>query len=741
MCSVKKFLMMQNIKSSVLAIVFFFILPFTVQSQNTKIDSLKTELQNHKEKDTTRVNLLNALAFSHFTKDLPKTLDYLEEADELAKSIDYKKGKARALHIQGLAQSELSDFDRGFQFMKKALKLYKTINYKPGISACYNGMGQILDNKGEKKDAITYYLKSVRVNEAMENKQGVAADYISIGVLYYEIGDYNEALNQYKKALQINKEINNEEGIARCLINIGNIYIIKGNYPLAIEYQHKSLKINEKRKDTTLISLSLNNLGVIYNNLENHEKAIPIVQKALEIQKKSGDKKRVAETLNNLGTLYVNIKNYDEAYKYLKEALDICKDINFKYVEGYTLNNIGYVFLNKKKYYNSLEYYEEARIINLNIGNKRALLTTYFGLARVYTNLKNNTKALNYALKSKRLSQDFKLVEIERHIHELLVKIYKNTGNYKKALENHEQYKILSDSVFNKTNLEKIAQLEAEYKYKKELDSASLRELKLTKTVKDTSQNLKKSQQNLLIGIIAFLALALILVAIIFFLRLRHAESKTQNIAIEQKLLRSQMTPHFIFNSLSVLQGMILNKEDKKAVYYLSKFSKLLRITLENSRDKLVPLNQELEAVNNYLELQNLEESQSYQYTILVDDAIDKASFHIPPMLIQPFIENAIEHAFKNIKENKKIDIQLKYLNKELICTITDNGIGIDANNGHKRKEKKSLATTITSERLKVLSKDFKMEGSVSVEDRQKYNAKGTIVTLKIPYNLEAVTS
>jgi LytS/YehU family sensor histidine kinase len=195
------------------------------------------------------------------------------------------------------------------------------------------------------------------------------------------------------------------------------------------------------------------------------------------------------------------------------------------------------------------------------------------------------------------------------------------------------------------------------------------------------------------------------------------------------------MTPHFIFNSLSVLQGMILNKEEKKSVHYLSKFSKLLRITLENSRDKTVSLSQELTAVQDYLTLQNLE-SEAYKCTILVEDSIDAELFEVPPMLIQPFVENAIEHAFINQSEDKMIDIRLTYLDKKLICTITDNGIGINQKREHKKKDKKSLATTITSERLKVLSKDFKMEGSVEIEDRQKFNEKGTRVTLVIPHKL-----
>jgi sensor histidine kinase YesM len=180
---------------------------------------------------------------------------------------------------------------------------------------------------------------------------------------------------------------------------------------------------------------------------------------------------------------------------------------------------------------------------------------------------------------------------------------------------------------------------------------------------------------------------------------------------------------------------MILDREDKKSVNYLSKFSKLLRITLENSRDKTVLLSQELEAIENYLALQNLE-SELYKYAIIVDEALDKSLIEIPPMLIQPFVENAIEHAFTNQPEIKQIDIRLSYSNPNLTCTITDNGIGIDSSKEKENHHKKSLATTITSERLKVLSEDFKMLGTVIIEDRKKYNEQGTKVTLVIPHKV-----
>lgn len=184
---------------------------------------------------------------------------------------------------------------------------------------------------------------------------------------------------------------------------------------------------------------------------------------------------------------------------------------------------------------------------------------------------------------------------------------------------------------------------------------------------------------------------------------------------------------------------MILNKEEKKSIQYLSKFSKLLRITLENSRDKMVSLSQELLAIQNYLTLQNLE-NDTFNCTILVDEAIDVTLFEVPPMLIQPFVENAIEHAFKDQTDNKRIDIKLAYTNKKLLCTIADNGIGIDSVKKSENKNKSSLATVITAERLAVLSKDYNMEGSVTIEDRKKFDEQGTLVTLVIPHKIIAIS-
>ena len=716
-----------------LSLFFLIFFSLSIQSQNIKIDSLRAELLNHKEQDSTRVNLLNALAFSYFSSDIPKSLDYLDEADTIAKSIHFKKGKARSIYIRGVTESIQSNFDKALWYYDEALNLYESINFKKGIANCYNAMGITLKNKGELRKSISYIKKAIRIEEEI-GSDNLSASLINLGSAYTDLGEFDEAISPLKKALSIAKKDGNEQRIAYSLNNLGTIYTDQGNYPLALEYYKESLYINEKLGDSLGIANHLANIGWIYKTQKDYDKAMQYCKKSLEIHKRNNKKLGVAQLLNDIGILHEENRDYKNALNHYIEALSICKQIDAKVEIPYILNNIGTVYLILEDYSTAKDYFTRVKKNSIETENKKALCHAHIGLAKTYTNQKVYNNALSNAIEAKEISKKNGFLEEQKEASEILYMIYKATGNYKKAFENHQQFKILNDSLFNKENIEKIAQLEYEYQYKQALDSASIRELKLTKTVLTTSQDLEKSKRNLFLGVIGFLITALILGGVIFSLRLRNEKSKTQNAVIEQKLLRSQMTPHFMFNSLSVLQGMILNKEDKKSVFYLSKFSKLLRITLENSRDKLVPLNQELEAVNNYLELQNLEASQSYDYTILVDKNIDKSLFKIPPMLIQPFIENAIEHAFKNQTGNKKIDIQLKYIKDELICTITDNGVGIDTPNGHKRNYKKSLATAITSERLKMLSKDLNAKGSITIEDRKQYNEQGTIVTLLIPY-------
>ncbi len=723
----------------ILPIFCFLFFAVSLQAQNETIDSLKNELQNHLEKDSTRVNLLNLLAYEFRRKDVTKMLEFVNESEALAEDIDFPRGKVKAIYLRGVAEMNQSNFEQAIIQLNKAKGLYTTLKDRDGISNCLQVTGAINFYQGNYGQSIDYMKEAIEINKELGITENIATNLANIANIYSIMGKYPEAIQYLEEAINSSAEKGDERVIANCHNIMATIYGEQGKYQLAREHNNKSIFKSEEIGDSISISVSLYNIAYIYHKQKNHEKAIAYFEQSLAISKAFNDNRAIARVKGALAAIFLDQEKYEMAISALKESIEISRKANDQENIAFALNNLGQSNLALKNYSEALAYFVEAKDIAKAVKLPIVSSDAYMGMGQTYFKQKKYNKALKNTLESQKYAESIDLLHAKRNVSELLHEIYEKKGEFKKAYESHKEFKLLNDSLFNKENIEKITQLEYDYKYKRELDEAADRELKLTETVNATSQNLEKSQHKLLLGLIAFLIMALILGAVIFFLKLRNEKSKTKNIEIEQKLLRSQMTPHFIFNSLSVLQGMILNQENKKANSYLSKFSKLLRITLENSRDKMVPLSQELTAIKNYLELQNLEINPSYQYTILVDDEIDKSLFEIPPMLIQPFIENAIEHGFKDRKENKKIAVQINYSNNELICTITDNGIGIDAQkeNENENEDKKSLATTITSERLKILSKDFKIKGSVQIEDRQKYEEQGTLVTLVIPYKTD----
>ncbi|MCF6279667.1 MAG: tetratricopeptide repeat protein [Flavobacteriaceae bacterium] len=728
---------MRNIKIPIL--VFSLLLQTLIFSQEKVIDSLKNELLQHKKNDTAKVNLLNALSFSYFSFDFKKSNEKAQEANSLAKKLNYKKGEAKSfvrLSHNHRRNSELNEAERD---ALKALKLYEEINDQAGINASHTALGNVAYYKNDVDKALTYYRKVLNYSKKKGNLKQQAFMLNNIGMISYSKGNLDDALTFFKKSHALRKQLGQKKLGLRALNNIGAICLNQGKYTEALKYFKQCLSIHREDNNKSGIATATSNISAVYYEWKQYDKTLRYLEESLELGRELENRVLIARCLINIGAVYADLKEFSKALDFMTESMSISKEINDKLLLSEGNFQLGGLRLSTGHPKKALKNYKTCLELSQSIGDKIYMCHAHIGLADTYVALKNYSKALYHALEGKKLSKELELLVQQKLSENILATIYSKTGNYKKAFLSHQQFKMLNDSLFNKENIEKITQLEYEYKYKQELDSASLRELKLTKTVTATNKDLEKSQRNLLFGVIAFLSMILILAAIIFYLRLKNEKSKTKNIVIEQKLLRSQMTPHFIFNSLSVLQGMILNKEEKKSVSYLSKFSKLLRIILENSRDKTVLLSQELTAVSNYLSLQNLE-NDSYKYSVIIDETIDIPLFKVPPMLIQPFVENAIEHGFENQEGKKIIDIYLKYLNKNLICTITDNGIGIDSKKKKKTLKKKSLSTTITSERLKILSKDFKMEGSLVIEDRRKYNEQGTIVTLVIPYKIE-VTS
>ncbi|OJJ18007.1 hypothetical protein BKI52_29590 [marine bacterium AO1-C] len=722
-----------------LLLIFCWGICFATYAQTSPLDSLKKVLQEHDEEDTTRVNILTQMADAALAKpnNTDEVKEYVQQAEKLALELGFAKGHAKCLHIRGNIHANRSEPKKALKYFNEALKRYESIDFQKNVAVCYFSMGVVYYYQSDFVNALKSFGKSREVAEVIKHQEGITSALNGIATTYSELDQYDKALKYYDQALQMHIKSQNKKGMATCYNNMGTVCDDQTNYPQATEYYQRALSLNQELGLERGISQCLNNLGIVYKKQEDYEMALTYYKKSEKLLRKLQNERGLGQSLNNIGLVYKRQGKIEQALKYLNQALKISRKVDYKPQISRCLINIANIEVDRQKFDLGYKYYQEALGIKQKIGDQKGVCSVYIGIGDIYAQRKSYAKSLEYVLKAKKLADKLGIKDYQSDVYEALAQVYGALGDYKKAYESHVAYKKLHDELFDRESIQKVTQLEYKYKYERKLNRAGQRERKLIRKVAVADLDLEKSQRQTLLAIIGFLGFIIVSGVIIGLLIFRAAKSERKQMLVEQKLLRSQMTPHFMFNSLSVLQGIILNKEYPKAITYLSKFARLLRVILENSRDKIVSLENELKAIEHYLVVQNLGTDCPYHYTIEVDESINSRQILIPPMMIQPFVENAIEHGFVRKKEDRQILVKVCFDDEKLSCKISDNGKGIQQQTTTESNHKKSLATTITAERLKIFAKEFKVKTNLQIQNREIFNEQGTLVTLDLPYKIK----
>ena len=218
-------------------------------------------------------------------------------------------------------------------------------------------------------------------------------------------------------------------------------------------------------------------------------------------------------------------------------------------------------------------------------------------------------------------------------------------------------------------------------------------------------------------------------------------EMEKNIIELEQEAARLQMNPHFIFNSLNSIQGFIATNDTFQAKRYLAKFARLMRLILENAREEFIPLQNEKDILDNYLELEKLSTNNKFEYVVEVDDNIDTEATEIPPMMIQPFVENAIVHGIKKKEGKGFINVRFNAGNNLIRCEVIDDGIGrtkAAENKQHTPSKHKSTGISVTKKRLEQFKLQTGLNAGVEIVDMKdpSGNPSGTKVIISIPFEM-----
>lgn len=548
------------------------------------------------------------------------------------------------------------------------------------------------------------------------------------------VGNYASANAKANEALALSEKIKSTKGAALSLNTIGIIYWYQGDYPEALEYEYKVLKISEANGDKRRLAGSLNNIGNIYHEQGDLTKALEDQYKALKLYEELNAKADIANLLNNIAVIYRKQNNYNDALNNHYKALKIREELGAMSDIASSLNNIGVLYYEQNNYAQALENYNRALKIFEEIHDKKNSSNLYINIGNTFFKQKKYSEALNFQNKSLSIAKEIGYLEGIKESERSLSEIYQQLNENTQALGHYKNYVAVRDTIFNSTKSRQIAEMRTKYEVnQKEKEIALL-------------TNEKKLKEIELYSVIG----GLLLIALIVFVLYNryHVKQKLvaekqkllvekQLIEIEQRALLLQMNPHFIFNSLSSIGGLIYENKPQVAVKYLTMFSRLMRLILEYSLESAIPLSKEIELLKCYVELEQFRFEDKFEFKLIVDPQTPLET-NIPPMLIQPHVENAILHGLTSKEGKGNLEIKIKYEESKIVFEIKDDGIGREQSKLLASKSNhKSMATNITQKRLELINKEGEAPINLDIFDLidDHKQATGTLVIITIPVN------
>ncbi len=572
-------------------------------------------------------------------------------------------------HIKTSKSFLLKNIDSAFFYSEKALSLAKETNKDTLITKAQTQKSSvyIFKNEFDKADSILTSELSKKLPLHIEGQL-----WHNLGTTQYRKRNLDKALELYIKAARITEKSKHQKLLLNTYTNIGVINAQLKNFKKAQNYLEKAVKLSSNNEPLKLQVLT--NLANIYRENKEYSKFEEASFEVERLAKKYNIPGVLAVIYSNLSLYYSDVKtNYSKALFYGKEGLALKKKTTKNNI-SLTYNNIAHTYLLKRDYKNAIKYLDSA------LPNSKGILKSY-----VYSNYKD---------------------------------AYTGLKNFKKALYFSELKDQIKDSIKNKKEKEKITEITEKYESDKKEQK-----INLLNTENELQASKISNQRNILTGGI----ITILLLGSLLFLWFKNQKTKQslQKASLQNKLLQTQLNPHFLFHSLNNIQTYIYKNQKETSLEYLSNYSKLMRTIFESSSLDFITVKEDFEAMQSYLNLQKANFESSIEFSIEIDDNI--SNYLIPPMFIQPFIENAIQHGIKNI-ENGKVSVNYHNNNDTIRVIIFDNGKGFKNKNNNHLLERYSSSDVI-KERIENLQQTHRY----SIHQNIQSDEKGTKITILFP--------
>lgn len=597
--------------------------------------------------------------------------------------------------------------------------------------------------KSNIRKSIDFITQSLAQLGLGSNKEQLAIAYSTLGEVYQYHKQYDLAISSYKDALLANQTLKTSLLLAK-------------TYVLNKEYGEAEKLLSPLEKIAKMVPFQrvelYEILGDAYVGLGEVDKAVAFYEEGLKIADKNQIAPKTIDLNSKIATAYAKGNRLQEANAYFNNSLELSSgqapqravQEKEKVADFYNKKNqFGQEIQLRKKSLEDLKKIPKSEVadgLSMEDDSISAQRINY-KIANAYIAQDKYDEAIPYLEESiKDADVDDDLL-VRKDATRKLSEVYKYKGDYTKALETYQEYVAVVDTLYVRKEQEiaRAAQFNRELAAKQSRISGLEQERELTQSKYSlalTEQQLVAEsikRQNWIIYSLIF-GMLLMGLAVYFFYR-SNKQQKLANNLLALKSLRSQMNPHFIFNALNSVNNFIAKSDERSANRYLSDFSTLMRAVLENSDEDFIPLSKELELLELYTKLEHSRFSDKFDYRITVDEDIDIDAFQIPPMLLQPYIENAIWHGLRYREDKGFLQIGIKQKDKlALEISITDNGIGRKNSAALKtqnQKKQKSKGLGNIKKRIEILNDMYRDRVDVIISDLET-NGTGTKVLFTI---------
>lgn len=621
---------------------------------------------------------------------------------------------------------------------------------------------KFLTKKRSKQDNVDYfssYIDSAKialkvdakksidyVNKALESVSGRKTSDLQNTIAFETLGDINLFWQLPDLAIANYKESIRSIPIVDTRIKLAKAFMLNNNYQESIEAYKALLKLDLSFYQQVEV---YEGLGDNYKAINDAVKSVFNYQKGLDVATAHKITPKITNLNSKIAEAYANAGAIEEAQAYFDNSLTLSEGENKKRAVE-EKNKVADFYSKNQDFDKEIELRQEA--LNEIESMEDEESPSIQGNSGLLSPQRQNYKIANALIAQDKYEEAIPLLErsiveadenkdlvVEKDARRKLSEVYRDIGDFNKAAEGYQRYVEVVDELY----IQKEQELSQATRFSKEI---ALKQNRITSLENERALNesryllafenqelIEKNNrvQKWIIGSLIVIALLLLYTA--FTQKKNVRQQKYANNLLALKSLRTQMNPHFIFNALNSVNSFIASNDERAANKYLTDFSQLMRSVLENSEQDFIPLAKEIELLQLYTKLEHFRFQDKFEYTFTVDENINVDDFVIPPMLLQPYVENAVWHGlrYKDVKGN--LDVLFEQIDSETVAiSITDDGIGRKKSKDLKtenQKKQNSKGMGNIKKRISILNAMYKDKVDVTIENVFE-NEEGTRVRL-----------